>query len=137
MQGGWWLARKELDQLIRYAQINQHSLGYAVRLLCCVPPEWGSALNLLVTVEATGHLLAWQGLANSASAPFRLKPAMSGAAAGVTSIKAPNDVAALRVSQIFIPGTRPEGATRAMFRFVGQWQTEGAIDWLSRSGEDA
>ena len=51
MRGSWWLERPELDQLIRYGQMNSKTLGYAVRLLCCVPPEWGSALNLLCESE--------------------------------------------------------------------------------------
>lgn len=39
LRGGWWLERRELDQLVRHAQVNGRSLGYSVRLLCCVPPE--------------------------------------------------------------------------------------------------
>lgn len=134
MRGGWWLGRRELDHLIRYAQVNNKTLGYAVRLLCCVPPEWGSALNFIVHVKAAGTIAAWSGLANSATATM-MKPGMSSAAAGITQITARNDVAALRVPQFFIPGTRREGNTRAMFRYEGQWQTEGATDWIYGSGE--
>jgi hypothetical protein len=46
MRGGWWLERHELDQLINFARSNDRSLGYAVRLLCCVPPEWGKRTEL-------------------------------------------------------------------------------------------
>ena len=53
MSGGWWIERRELDQLIRFGEINDRTLGYAVRLLCCVPPEWGTALNLLVAEGRT------------------------------------------------------------------------------------
>src|SRR5947208_2542684 len=71
MSGGWWIERRELDQLIRFGELNERTLGYAVRLLCCVPPEWGAALNLLVAVRTRGPLAAWRGLANSARASDR------------------------------------------------------------------
>lgn len=134
MRGGWWLERRELNQLIQYARINDRTLGYAVRLLCCVPPEWGSALNFLVGARAATLIAAWGGLANSAAATYAVKPGMSAAAAGTTRIASRNDVAALRVPQLFIPGARRAGAARALFRFEGQWQTEGAIDWIYGSG---
>jgi hypothetical protein len=135
MRGGWWIERRELDHLIRYSQVNDKTLGYAVRLLCCVPPEWGSALNFIVSVKAAGIIAAWRGLANSAAATFVPGPGMPNAAAGTTRITARNDIAALRVPQLFIPGTRQEGAAGAMFRFEGQWQIEGATDWIHGSGQ--
>jgi hypothetical protein len=135
MRGGWWIERRELDHLIRYSQVNDKTLGYAVRLLCCVRPEWGSALNFIVSVKAAGIIAAWRGLANSAAATFVPGPGMPSAAAGTTRITARNDIAALRVPQLFIPGTRQEGAAGAMFRFEGQWQIEGATDWIHGSGQ--
>jgi hypothetical protein len=135
LRGGWWLERRELDHLIRYAEVNNKTLGYAVRLLCCVPPEWGSALNFIVCVKAAGVIAAWRGLANSAAAKYTLKQGGPNAIAGVTRINAQNDVAALRVPQLFIPGTKRDGATRVMFLYEGQWQTEGATDWIHGSGE--
>jgi hypothetical protein len=134
LRGGWWLERRELDHLVRYAQVNDKTLGYAVRLLCCVPPEWGSALNFLVAVEAAGRLLAWRGLANSAVGVSAPNPTLPPFAQSVTRITARNDIAGLRVPQLFIPGTRRPGATAAMFRYQGQWQTEGARDWIFGSG---
>ncbi|WP_270935510.1 hypothetical protein [Falsiroseomonas oryzae] len=135
LRGGWWLERRQLDHLIRYSQVNGRTLGYAVRLLCCVPPEWGSALNFLVAVKAAGTLMAWRGLANSAVGVFSPPAGMPAAAAGTTRITARNDVAALRVPQLFIPGTRRPGAASALFRYEGQWQTEGARDWVFGSGQ--
>lgn len=134
LRGGWWLGRRELDHLIRYAQVNDKTLGYAVRLLCCVPPEWGSALNFLVAVEAAGPLLAWRGLANSAVGVSAPRAGVPSFAQSATRITARNDVAALRVPQLFVPGTRRPGASAAFFRYAGQWQTEGARDWIFGSG---
>jgi len=139
MTGGWWIERRELDQLIRFAEVNERTLGYAVRLLCCVPPEWGAALNLLVSVRTRGPLAAWRGLANSASASDRMARAGSRPAAPRggftrTDIDARNDIAAWRLHQLYIPGTRREGAADRFFSLVGQWQTEGAPDWLYRPG---
>ncbi len=134
MRGGWWVERRELDQLIRYAKLNNKTLGYAVRALCGVPPEWGSALNFLIAVKTAGVVATWRGLAASAHAVFTPPPGMSRAASSVTTIPAKNDVAALRVPQLFIPGTRKDGATRAFFQFEAQWQTEGARDWIYGSG---
>ncbi|HUB13544.1 MAG TPA: hypothetical protein VMB34_16470 [Acetobacteraceae bacterium] len=135
LRGGWWLQRRELDHLIRYAQVNDRTLAYAVRLLCCVPPEWGSALNFLVAVTARAEIAAWRGLANSAFARFEPGAGMSKVAAGVTRITARNEDSDLRVPQLFIPGTRRSGGPGAMFSYQGQWQIEGAIDWVFGSGE--
>ncbi len=125
MRGGWWLERRELDILIRYANLHDRSLGYAVRKLCCVPPEWGSALNFLIAAKTVGPVAAWRGLPASAGASFTLKPGMSRAAAGTTYIEA-SDL----VTQLFIPGTRRAGSVGGLLRFEGQWQTEGAADWI-------
>jgi hypothetical protein len=134
MSGGWWVARPELDHMINFASREGKTLGYVVRLLCCVPPEWGSALNFIVAVRTTGLVAAWRGLANTAAAEFKLEPGMPRAAAGTTLIFAQNRSSDTRVNQLYIPGTRREGATRAMFSYEGQWQTEGAPDWIYGSG---
>ena len=134
MRGGWWLERKQLDHLIRYASVNRKTLGYAVRLLCCVPPEWGVALNFLIRVRTVGLITAWRGLARTAVAPFKLPTDMPDVRKGTTVITAHNENADLRVPQLFIPGTRSPGASQAFFSFEGQWQTEGAKDWLFGSG---
>ena len=105
-----------------------------MRLLCCVPPEWGSALNFIVAVRTARQLLAWRGLANSATGAFVPPPGTPAAAAGTTRITARNDIAALRVPQLFIPGTSRDGAGAAMFLHEGHWQTEGAVDWVVGSG---
>ncbi len=129
MSGSWWMERAELNQLIRFSQVNKKSLGYAVRLLCAVPPEWGSALNFLIAVRTRVGLAAWRGLANSAAAS---SPASRQAGAATTVINTRNDIAAWRLHQLFIPGLRNPGATAGYFIFQGQWQTEGAPDWLYR-----
>jgi hypothetical protein len=134
MRGGWWIERQQLDHLIRYGEINGKTLGYAVRILCCVPPEWGGALNFVIRVKATRLLAAWRGLANTAVAPSKRLNGMSPVGVSTTVIATRNDIAALRVPQLFIPGTRGDGATGAMFSFEGQWQTEGATDWILGSG---
>lgn len=134
MRGGWWIERSQFDHLIRYASVQQKSIGYAVRLLCCVPPEWGAALNFIIRVRAAAEVVAWRGLARTAVADFKVPTGMSNVARGTTVITAHNTNADLRVPQLFIPGTRNAGASRAMFSFEGQWQTEGAKDWLFGSG---
>jgi len=134
LRGGWWLERRELDHLIRYAQVEQRSLGYAVRLLCCVPPEWGSALNFLVCVRTRATIAAWRGLARSAVARHKPGPKMPAFTGGVTRITARNEDSDMRVPQLFIPGTRSDGGPAAMFSYQGQWQTEGAVGWVYGSG---
>lgn len=130
MRGGWWLERKQLEHLIRYSEVNGKTLGYAVRLLCCVPPEWGVELNFLIKVSAYRLLAAWRGLANTAvasSGPAAVSPHIR---PRPTVITAHNENSELRVPQLFIPGTRRDGAARAMFTFGGQWQTAGPADWI-------
>jgi hypothetical protein len=134
MRGSWWIERQQLDHLIRYSEVNGKTLGYAVRLLCCVPPEWGVALNFLIRVKARRLLAAWRGLANTAVATFNPSKGTSPIGRSTTVITARNDNAALRVPQLFVPGTRRDGASGALFSFEGQWQTEGATDWVFGSG---
>ena len=134
MRGGWWLEWQELDRLIRYAGVNHRTLGYAVRLLCCVLAEWGSALDFIVAVVAAARIVAWRGLANSATARFVPQPGMPAIATGTTRIEAQNDIAARRVPQLYIPGTRHDGAASALFHYEGHWQTAGATDWIVGSG---
>lgn len=131
LRGGWWLERAQLDHLINWARQHDRTLGYAARQLCCLPPEWGNDLNFLIAVETRGLIMAWRGLAASAVGVDR-STRLPGFARQPTVTTARNDIAALRVPQLFIPGTRERAD--AMFAFDGQWQTEGARDWVAGSG---
>lgn len=128
----WWVARTELDQIIRFAQINHLSMGHAVRRLCCVPPEWGNKLNFLIAARTTTGLAAWRGLANSAVASSELR-SPAGYAVGRTSTHTParNDIAAWRCPQLYIPGLKELGAAaRTWLSLQGQYQLGDAATWL-------
>lgn len=94
--GAWWLERTAFDQLFRFAQVWDLSIGIAMRLLCLVPPEWSEA-TLLVRARVVEPLLAWRGLAMSVVTPSK---------AGGPPVRMPhqNDIAARRLYQLFIPG---------------------------------
>jgi hypothetical protein len=123
LSGGWWMERRELDRLIRFSELNDKPISFAVRLLCCVPPEWGSRLDSLVCARTRGWLAAYRGLANSAWA----RDAISR-----TEIPARNDVAEWRLHQIFIPGLRGPGAYRRLLIFQQQWDTSKGVSWIFR-----
>jgi hypothetical protein len=93
--GAWWMDQAAFDQLFRFAQVWELSVGMAMRILCLVPPEWSDA-TLLIRARVAQPLLAWRGLANSVVTP----------AAGGGSVKMPhqNDIAARRLHQLFVPG---------------------------------
>ncbi|HYI83661.1 MAG TPA: hypothetical protein VEX11_10675 [Acetobacteraceae bacterium] len=95
--GAWWLEQSAFDQLFRFAQVWELSIGMAMRLLCLVPPEWSDA-TLLIRARAVEPLLAWRGLAMSVVTPAK---------AGGAPVRMPhqNDIAARRVYQLFIPRT--------------------------------
>ena len=101
----WWVDRKALDQIIRFASVNKISIGYAVRLLCCVPIEWGNKLNFLIPARTKVALAAWRGLANSAAGSADLV-SPTGRVIGRVGSETParNDIAAWRCLQLHIPG---------------------------------
>jgi hypothetical protein len=72
-----------------------------VRLLCLVPPEW-SDLGLLVRCRVVRPLLAWRGLANSVI--VRKSDNL-----GSVNLPAPNEIAARRLHQLFVPGLAGAG----------------------------
>lgn len=125
--GGWWLERKEFEQLIRFAEVNSIPLGYAVRILCCVPPEWGSQLDYLVRVRTRDWLTVYRGLAADASAKDKLTR---------TEITARNDIAAWRLHQIFVPGLRnprtgtATGNNKRFFTLDGEWAIKNRFTWI-------
>ena len=128
----WWVDRKCLDQIIRFAQVNQVSMGRAVRLLCCVPLEWGNALNFLIAARTRVTLAAWRGLGNSAAASADLiSPAGNPIGKSYSETPARNDIAAWRCPQLFIPGLKALGAdATAWLSLEGQYQLGDAATWL-------
>jgi hypothetical protein len=104
--GAWWLDQAAFDQLVRFAQVWDLSIGMAVRLLCLVPPEWSDA-TLLVRARVVQPILAWRGLGNSVVTPAK----SSGA-----SVRMPhqNDIAARRLHQLFIPGLADQPSASAI-----------------------
>ncbi|SDD65814.1 hypothetical protein SAMN05421538_102149 [Paracoccus isoporae] len=106
--GSWWIERQALDQIIRFGEVWGLSVGMALRTLCLVPPEW-SDTSLLIRVATTRNLLAWSGLANSVVIP---------AGDGGPDVRMPhqNDLAARRVTQLFIPGMTKAGSVQNWLR---------------------
>ena len=96
--GGWWIERREFEQLLNFANTHGIFIGLAMRLLCLVPPEWSDA-SLLIRARVARTLLAWRGLANSVVTPMR-------DGGGVVRMPHQNDISARRVHQLFIPGLR-------------------------------
>lgn len=128
LTSGWWLERRELDTIIGAAQHHQTSEGMVVRLLCCVPPEWGSQLDVVIGVRTNRELLAFRGLANSASAKAR-------DGGPPTVIPARNEISSQRVHQLYIPGLRdprtnqPTGRHEAFLTLQGKWPVSGR-NWI-------
>lgn len=95
-KGGWWVERREFEQLVRFANTHGIFIGLAMRVLCLVPPEWSDA-SVLIRARVMQPLLAWRGLANSVVIP-------AGASGGGVNMPHQNEIAARRVHQLFIPG---------------------------------
>jgi hypothetical protein len=130
LSSGWWFERPELDRVIAFAERNKIPEGYAVRLLGCVPPEWGSNLDLVVRVRLTCDLLAFRGLANSA---------LGKDAKGSTFIEVRNDIAVWRLPQLYVPGLRdphsgkPTGNHLRWFQREGVWPVRSNYSWIYRA----
>ncbi|TWT00691.1 hypothetical protein [Reyranella sp. CPCC 100927] len=123
MGGGWWVQRRELDHLIRFSEVHGVALSRAVRVLCCVPPEWGSALDLLIAARPQGVLATYRGLANSA---VGMQEGTRGAVDRTrTDIAARNDISAWRLNQLYIPGLYKPGAAQQWLSFEGKWPVTG------------
>ena len=93
--GGWWLGSREFDRICNFARYHDIHPAMAVRVLCCVPPEW-SDMGLLVRTRVDRSLLAYRGLGNHVSIKHR--------DGGRVQMKAYNNVAERRLHQLFIPG---------------------------------
>lgn len=128
LTSGWWLERRELDTILGAARYHQTSEGIVVRIMCCVPPEWGSKLDVVIAVRTRTELLAYRGLANSASA--RNKDG-----GPPTVIQARNETSDMRLHQLYIPGLRdprsntPTGRHDAFLSLIGKWPVEGR-NWI-------
>lgn len=103
--GSWWIDRPGLEQIIRFGQVWNLSVGMAMRMLCLVPPEWSDA-TLLVRARSCEPFLAWRGIGNSVVTPAR---------DGGPDVRMPqqNDIASRRLPQLFIPGLYSDAAVRA------------------------
>jgi hypothetical protein len=129
LSSGWWFARRQLDHIIAFAQQEGVPEGYAVRLLGCVPPEWGSLLDLVVGVSLSTDLLAFRGLAKSA---------VGRDAHGRTAIEAQNENPNLRLPQLYVPGlrdartNRPTGRHMQWFQDVKRWPVRNPYTWIYR-----
>ncbi len=103
--GGWWVHKKEFDQICNYAKQKNITVPMAARMLCCVPPEW-SDMGTLVRAIAREPLLAYKGLGNNVSQPTK-------DGLGNVNMTAHNHIAALRLHQLFIPGLADVAKTTA------------------------
>lgn len=95
-KGGWWLEKREFQQLVNFAISHDIHLGLAMRVLCLVPPEWSDA-SLLVRARVVHDLLAWRGLGNSVVTPAKGRK-------GVVRLPHQNQISARRLHQLYIPG---------------------------------
>lgn len=95
-RGGWWVEKREFQQLVDFAISHDIHLGLAMRVLCLVPPEWSDAA-LLVRARVETDLLAWRGLGNSVVTPV-------GAGRGVVRMPHQNEISARRLHQLYVPG---------------------------------
>ncbi len=95
-KGGWWIERREFEQLINFANTHGIFVGLAMRLLCLVPPEWSDA-SLLIRARVVRGLVSWRGLANSVVTPMK-------SGSGFVRMPHQNEISARRIHQLFIPG---------------------------------
>ncbi len=98
-RGGWWIEKREFQQLVDFAIAHDIYLGMAMRVLCLVPPEWNKA-TMLVRGRVDKPLLAWRGLANSVVTPMKGGKDVK----GMVRLPHRNDISARRVHQLYIPG---------------------------------
>jgi hypothetical protein len=94
--GGWWVHKKEFEQIVNFAEQKGIAVPMAARMLCCVPPEW-SDMGTLVRAVVREPLLAYKGLGNNVSVAVT-------DGGGNVNMTAHNNIAALRLFQLFIPG---------------------------------
>lgn len=95
-KGGWWIDKREFQQMVNFAIGHDIYVGLAMRLLCLVPPEWSDATTL-VRARVEVDLLAWRGLGNSVVTPMR-------GGKGMVRMPHQNELSARRLHQLFIPG---------------------------------
>lgn len=95
-KGGWWLERREFEQLVNFANTHGIFIGMAMRMLCLVPPEWSDA-SVLIRGRVVRSVLAWRGLANTVVTPMK-------GGNGTVQMPHQNEISARRLHQLFIPG---------------------------------
>lgn len=95
-RGGWWIEKREFQQLVDFAINHGIYAALAMRILCLVPPEWSDA-TMLLRGRVAKPLLAWRGLGNSVITPM---------AGGKGMVRLPhhNEISARRIHQLYIPG---------------------------------
>lgn len=95
--GGWWLEFAAYRKIEEFADRYRMPVQVALRLLCCVPPEW-SQLTVLMQARTIAPLLAYRG----AGAPVTLvnKTTKQTSFMAVTA-----DASGNIVPQLYIPGT--------------------------------
>lgn len=132
LSSGWWFERAALDRILAFAKAKNYPEGYAVRLLGCVPPEWGSNLDLVIRARLNVDLVAFHGLANSA-----LGQARDGL--GNTPIVARNEIESWRLPQLYIPGLRDtrtgrsNGRHHSWFQEEARYPVTNAFTWIHRA----
>lgn len=94
--GGWWLEWSAYRRVEAFADRYRLPVQVALRLLCCIPPEW-SELNVVIEARTIAALLAYRG----PGAPVRVTNKASGQ---MSFMAATADAAGEMVPQLFIPG---------------------------------
>ncbi len=95
-KGGWWIDKREFQQLVNFAISHDIYLGLAMRVLCLVPPEWSKA-DVLVRARVEQPLRAWRGLGNSVVTPMK-------GGKGTVRLPHQNEISARRLHQLYVPG---------------------------------
>src|SRR5258706_9649631 len=96
--GGWWVDYGTLEKMVEFAHRSGLDFGYALKLMCAVPYEWGES-NRIVVAELQRPLDAWAGSGRKAEVTSKSKRD------GGADYTPPPDV-----MQLFIPGMEDYGA---------------------------
>jgi hypothetical protein len=95
--GGWWLEFSAYRKIEDFADRYKMPVQVALRLLCCVPPEW-SQLTVLMQAHTIAPLLAYRG----SGAPVTL---VNKTTKQISFMAVTADASGQIVPQLFIPGT--------------------------------
>lgn len=108
--GPWWMELAQYLKIEAYADRSGTTVPHALRLFCCVPPEWNS-LSIVVQVMVVQPLLAYSGL----SAPVWRKKDDRAGPPFLTGGEGKGG----QFSQLFIPGMASADLRRAALRIDG------------------